>query len=382
MPTATIHVRPVRVENRWVWRVTQQAEGHKPQSGDSPTKSDATKALKGLVDGYLAVGVTVTATVVDQTENGYQGVYFPNGRMTETAIHSKDVLGPRCSSLPRPPAAQKERREAMRAPKKARQSKQARAAQEAKPPKAPRAAKTTRPPKAPPAAKPAKRTTQPPKATTAPPQVAKRPRGRPPKMGPVEQKETMVSKFLGMTPSGQQRYLAGLLPMQLGLLRSQASKHATPSKARMILELIDQVAPKATAPAPAARRRTTASPKGITSPPKAPRAKPGRKPRTQRTTSATLPPAPPARSPVRSGPSSTPSRSRPPAMPPRSTSQGRDVPSRTSGSLPPLTRSRAPVATPSLTSARRSGGSDADAEARLAKAMGSALDDTLSRLLG
>lgn len=380
MSTATIHVRPVRVENRWVWRVTQQAEGHKPQSGDSPTKSDATKALKGLVDGYLAVGVTVTATVVDQTENGYQGVYFPNGRMTETAIHSKDVLGPRCSSLPRPPAAQKERREAMRAPKKAkktRQSKQARAAQEAKPPKAPRAAKTTRPPKAPQATKPAKRTTQPPKATTAPPQVAKRPRGRPPKMGPVEQKETMVSKFLGMTPSGQQRYLAGLLPMQLGLLRSQASKHATPSKARMILELIDQVAPKATAtaPAPAARRRTTA-------PPKAPKAKPGRKPRTQRATSATLPPASPARSLVRSGPSSTPSRSRPPAMPPRSTSQGRDVPPRTSGSLPPLTRSRAPVATPSLTSARRSGGSDADAEARLAKAMGSALDDTLSRLLG
>ncbi len=121
MALVTLHSRPVRVGSKWVWRITRTGPSDPPEGRtiDITTKPGATKALTSLITDAYDAGNTVDATSIDQTENGFRAIYEQGKAMVETAITSSDLLGPRCSSLPRPKAATAARRAAIRHGRKA-----------------------------------------------------------------------------------------------------------------------------------------------------------------------------------------------------------------------------------------------------------------------
>lgn len=118
MAIVTLHSRPVRIGKKWVWRLTRTGvpgvDGPKGTTVDITTRPGAVKAFKDLILDAYSHGHTVHATSVDQTENGFSAVYEQGKPMVEKAIGPGDILGPRCSTLPRPKEASGRRREVVR----------------------------------------------------------------------------------------------------------------------------------------------------------------------------------------------------------------------------------------------------------------------------
>lgn len=355
--TAVITTRPVLNERRWVWRITQEARGQS-HSADFAHRKDAMSELRTLIQAALRASLVVDVTVTDQTENGEFARYHPDGTMTSKAVTRTNVLGPRCSTLPRTPAAQVERRTALRTGVGA-------LSQPAKAEKPARKERAVAPRKrpAPPSsikASPAKTSSKAP-ASKAPSAARTEAAAQAAKIEARNEGTNMLSTFMRQLPSSLRsqearvaEYVATLTPANRTRLLNQAKKGANNGLAQMIAAAVEQFQPKTVKTPKAEKPPRAAKPAKATKAEKPAKAakqpkaeKPAKQPRTApaktRRNAGPMPPPPfSGGSMRRSAPRVA---SAPSSIAARSSSRANATSYDSADTQP---RSRAPVATPSL----------------------------------